>query len=327
MGRPRGLGRAGGTGLARVIAVLLAAIPLWIARAPAPAAQQAGGVSRLVWFDRAGTRVGEVGSFGDIGNIELSPDDRQVAVALLDPALGTRDLWMYDVKTGDRTSVASGPADENWLIWSPDGQRVAFNSFGATLDLYQADAGSGTPELLLRTGDALWPVSWSPDGQRLLVVTNSVGTGNDIWVLPLTGDREPTPLFRTLAAENWATFSPDGRWIAYSSSDTGVSEVYVTRFPATGQRWQVSSGGGTATRWRNDGRELYFVSPDRWLVAMPVDGTGEQFETGPAQRLFETRYPYPPFHSFDVSADGQRFLVNTAVASPTVPGVSASRRD
>lgn len=243
MGRPRGLGRAGGTGLARVIAVLLAAIPLWIARAPAPAAQQAGGVSRLVWFDRAGTRVGEVGSFGDIGNIELSPDDRQVAVALLDPALGTRDLWMYDVKTGDRTSVASGPADENWLIWSPDGQRVAFNSFGATLDLYQADAGSGTPELLLRTGDALWPVSWSPDGQRLLVVTNSVGTGNDIWVLPLTGDREPTPLFRTLAAENWATFSPDGRWIAYSSSDTGVSEVYVTRFPATGQRWQVSSGG------------------------------------------------------------------------------------
>ena len=307
--------------------VLLVTVALWIAVGPAPAAQQIGGVSQLVWFDRTGARVGEVGSFGDIGNIELSPDDRQVAVALLDPALGTRDLWRYDVETGDRTRITSGAADENWLVWSPDGQRVAFNSFGATLDLYQADAArTGPRDLLLRTGDAMWPVSWSPDGQRLLVVTNSASTGNDIWILPLTGDREPTPLFRTPVAENWATFSPDGRWIAYSSSDTGASEVYVTRFPATGQRWQVSSGGGTAARWRNDGRELYFVAPDRWLVAAAVDGTGARFEHGPAERLFETRYPYPPFHSFDVSADGQRFLVNTAVASPSAPGVSASRR-
>ena len=307
-----------------VSGVFVLAVALLALLAPAPAAQQVGGVSQLVWFDRAGVRLGEVGGFGDIGNIELSPDGQQVAVALIDAALGTRDLWMYDVETGIRTRFTSGPADENWLVWSPDGERVAFNSFGATLDLYEGTAdGGGTPDLLLRDGDAMWPVSWSPDGDRILLVTNNADTGNDIWVLPRTGDREPVPLFRTPAAENWAAFSPDGRWIAYSASDTGVSEVYVTRFPTAEQRWQVSIGGGSAARWRGDGGELYFVAPDRWLVAATVDGAGEDFEVGPRERLFETRYPYPPFHSFDVSADGLRFLVNTAVAAPTAPGVSA----
>jgi Tol biopolymer transport system component len=308
-----------------MIAALSVAFSLGIALVPAPTAQQVGGVSQLVWFDRAGVRLGEVGSFGDIGNIELSPDGRQVAVALIDPARGTRDLWMYDVETGARTRFTSGPADENWLIWSPDGQRVVFNSFGATLELYEGAAdGSTVPDLLRRDGDAMWPVSWSPDGERILVVTNSADTGNDIWVLPRVGEEEPAPLFRTRAAENWAAFSPDGRWIAYSASDTGTSEVYVTRYPVTGQRWQVSIGGGTAARWRDDGLELYFVAPDRWLVAALVDGDDEAFVVGARERLFETRYPYPPFHSFDVSANGQRFLVNTAVAAPTAPGVSAS---
>jgi Tol biopolymer transport system component len=230
----------------------------------APTAQQIGAVSQLVWFDRTGTRVGSVGSFGDIGNIELSPDESRVAVAVIDPTVGTRDLWIYDVNDGTRTRLTSSPADENWLIWSPDGQRMAFNAFGRTLDLYQVGIDGRTdPDLLWRNTEAMWPVSWSPNGQQILVVTNSTETGNDIWVLPVTGDGQATPLLRTPAAENWASFSPDGRWIAYSSSDSGLAEVYVMPFPATGQRWQISSGGGSAARWRRDGAELYFVASDR----------------------------------------------------------------
>jgi Tol biopolymer transport system component len=289
----------------------------------APGAQQVGGVSQLVWFDRAGGRLGEVGGFGDIGNIELSPDGSRVAVALTDAVEGTRDLWFYETETGARTRFTSSPADENWLVWAPGGERVAYNAFSASgLDLYVAAAGGGAPQLLLRDGDGKWPVSWSPDGRRLLMVTNSLQTGNDIWVLPLDGGT-PEPLLQSALAENWAAFSPDGRWIAYSSSDTGTSEVYVMPYPATGQRWQVSSGGGTAARWRDDGRELYFVAPDRWLIATAVEGAGDAFTVGARARLFETRYPYPPFHSFDVAAGGERFLVNTAVAAPVAPGLSA----
>jgi Tol biopolymer transport system component len=297
----------------------------------APAAidpsQQAGGVSQLAWFDRAGRRLSTLGGAADIGNIELSPDGRRVAVAVLDPTRGTRDLWFYDAASGERSRFTSAPADENWLVWSPDGRRVAYNAFSRDgLDLLVAPAtDSRAAERVLGDADGKWPVSWSPDGRTLLVVTNAPQTGNDIWALPLTGDRRPVPLLRTPVAENWATFSPDGRWIAYSAADTGASEVYVMRYPATGQRWRISNGGGSAARWRRDGREIYYVAPDRWLMAAAVNGSGTEFEMSPPAELFETRFPYPPYHSFDVSADGQRFLVNTEVVSPPAPGRVARR--
>ena len=310
----------------RAVCVLSVVSGLWLLALGATlVAQQSGGVSQLVWFDRGGTRLGTLGGVADIGNMELSPDGTQVAVALTDGARGTRDLWLYDTSDGERTRLTSSPADENWLIWSPDGGRVAFNAFGQSLDLFQVSLDGGPASLLYTDGEGKWPVSWSPDGRYILCVKNNAITGNDIWVVPVAGEPAPYPLLNTRVAENWATFSPDGRWIAYSSSDTGTSEVYVIAFPSTDQRWKISTGGGSAARWRRDGRELFYVAPDRMLMAAPVDGGAEEFQFGLPEELFQTRYPYPPFHSFDVTADGQRFLVNTLVVSPTAPNSVARR--
>ena len=189
-------------------------------------------LSQLVRFDRAGTPLQAVGPVGNHGNVELSPDGRQVAVAVMDPARRTRDIWLYDVQGDGRTKFTASDADENWAIWSRDGRRIVFNSNrrSGRLDLFQSAATAGSdPQVLLE--DGMWPVSFAPDGQHILFVVNSQATGNDVMVLPLTGDRRPYPFARSEVAENWAAFSPDGRWVAYSSTESGQSEVYVAGFP------------------------------------------------------------------------------------------------
>jgi len=285
-------------------------------------------LSRLTWFDRAGTRVGAIGPVADHGNLELSPDGTRVAVAVADRGLGTRDIWIYDASSGDRTRFTSDPADENWLIWSSNGQRVVVNSFGpGHMDLLEASAGAFEPHtVLLQDRVARWPVSWSRDGRFLLFVTDSRRTSNDIWVLPLTGDRTPYPYLRTAASENWAAFSPDGRWIAYSSTESGSMEVYVSRFPANGERFRVSADGGSQARWRGDGREIVYLAPDRRLIAASVTMSGGTFRVEGYDPLFEIRHPYGAYHAFDVTEDGTRFLVNTLVVSPGNPEVVASLR-
>jgi Tol biopolymer transport system component len=281
--------------------------------------------SQLLWLDRAGRRLGVVGNMADYGNIELSPDGKQVAVAVLDVERNTRDIWFYDTASGQRTMFTSDPADENWLVWSHDGRRVVFNSGrNGGLDLYQAQvAGKGAPQLLLADQVAKWPVSWSPDGRNLLFVTADRETRNDIWVLPLFGDRKPHPYLQTAVDENWATFSPDGHWVAYSSRESGETEVYVAAFPRSGPRWLVSKGGGSQARWRRDGKELFYLGLDRTLMVVPVTRTGSQLELGVAERLFEIRLPSGQYHAFDVTTDGQRFLVNSLLLSSGAPAVVA----
>ena len=278
--------------------------------------------SQLVWVDRAGKKLGVVGDLADLGNVELSPDGKQAAVAVLNETTGTRDLWLYDVATGARVRLDANVADENWLIWSPDGGRVAFNSQRTRgLDLYQTVSHPGErQELLLADDDGKWPVSWSADGRFILYVTSSPRTGNDIWVLPLSGDRTPYPFVRTAAQENWAAFSPNGRWVVYSSTQSGQAEVYVTPFPKSGPKWLVSRDGGFQARWRRDGKELFFIAPDRMLMAAAVNGEGEDFEVGAVKALFETHFPYAPYHAFDVATDGQRFLVNSLLLGTSGPG-------
>ena len=276
--------------------------------------------SRLEWFDRTGAQVGTVGELADFGNVELSPDGARVAVTLTDAAERTHDIWFYDVATGSRRRFTTDPADENWLIWSPDGQQVAYNRFSRdALELYRAPAGGGAEELLLTGGDGVWPVSWSSDGRFILFVQNSPNTGNDVWVLPLFGDREPYPVFQTQYAENWAAFSPNGRWIAFSSTVSGRAEVYISPFPANGRVLKVSEGSGTQARWRRDGKEVFYLASDRTLMSAPINDEGPDLEVGAARSLFQTRYPYPPYHAYDAATDGQRFLVNTMILGPGSP--------
>lgn len=284
-------------------------------------------LSQLTWFDRDGKRLGTVGPVGNHGNVELSPDGRQVAVAVMDPARRTRDIWLYDVQGDGRRNLTTSDADENWVIWSRDGRRMIFNSNRrGPLDLFQSPAtAAGEPQLLLENG--MWPVSWAPDGEHILFVVNSASTGNDVMVLPLTGDRRPYVFAQTSVAENWAAFSPDGRWVAYSSTESGQSEVYVAAFPPTAEGFankrRVSAGGGSQARWRRDGREIFYIGADRSLMVTAVNGEGPRFDVGEMRRLFEPRFFFLDSHGFDVAADGQRLLVNTLIVSPAAPATVA----
>jgi Tol biopolymer transport system component len=240
-----------------------------------------------------------------------------VAVAVMDQKTHTRDLWMYDTTGGVRKQFTFDPAEENWLIFSPDGARVAVNAFGAARSgLFVSPAASVTPrETVLTEPSGAWPVSWSPDGKSILFVSNSPKTGNDIWTLPLSGDRKPIPFEHSEASENWAAFSPDGRWVAFSSTATSdTPEVYVTRFPNPGRAWRVSADGGTQARWRRDGKEILYVAPDRTLMAAAITLETDTITLGTIQPLFRLAFPYGAYHGFDVAANG-RLLVNTSLLS------------
>jgi Tol biopolymer transport system component len=292
--------------------------------------------SQLVWVDRTGKKLSTVGDLADFGNIELSPDRKQIAVAVLNAQTGLRELWLYDAEGKTRTRLDDNRADENWLIWSPDGKRVVYNSQHVTdtlqlasgMDLYGRDV-AGTPrETRIAIDKELgqWPVSWSPDGRNLLVVTSKVATkgtppDNDIWVVPLGDSGEPYPFLATPAQENWAAFSPNGRWVAFSYKEPGEdTELYVTTFPKSNRRWLVSAHGGFQARWRRDGKELFFLATNGTLttslMAAAVDGDGAEFDVMDVKKLFDTPVPYPPYHAFDVSADGQRILINSLLLGP-----------
>jgi dipeptidyl aminopeptidase/acylaminoacyl peptidase len=282
-------------------------------------------LSQLTWFDRAGKALATVGPLADHGNIELSPDGTRIAVAITDRTVGTRDIWMYEMD-GTRTRLTSERSDENWLVWSPDGQRVALNSFTADrLALLQRPAaGAAVATDLLVDSSGKWPVSWSPDGQNLLYVTSSAATGNDIRVLPLAGNRRPYAFAATNAMENWAAFSPDGRYVVYSSTEVaGDPEVYAAPFPPTGRKWRISADGGTQARWRRNG-EILYLAPDRRLMAVSLRLAGDEIVVTDVQPLFTLAYPYSAYHAFDVTKDGERILANSVIVSPGAPTPSVS---
>jgi Tol biopolymer transport system component len=292
---------------------------------PAEVGGQSGGLTQLVWFDRSGKQIGVLGDPARSADLSLAPDGRRVAVSVFDLARRDRDIWLFDLARGLGTRFTFDPADEVTPVWSPDGSRMVFSARRkGHLDLYQkASSGAGVEEELLADGLDKYTADWSPDGRFILFGVQAPTTGFDLLVLPLFGDRKPFPFLQTTSFENGGQFSPDGRWIAYESNESGRDEVYVAPFQGgapsaaatrgtSGGKWQLSTAGGTQPRWRRDGKEIFYLAPDNKLMATVVNGQGSAFEVGAVRPLFDTRTS-GPLYVYDVSPDGQRFLVNTLV--------------
>jgi serine/threonine protein kinase/Tol biopolymer transport system component len=284
--------------------------------------------SQLVWFDRSGKRLAAMGTPEiSLARPQLSPDGSRVAVQRT--VQRNIDLWLLDATRATRVTFDPGN-DTLPGAWSPDGNRLVFRSgrrgYG---DLYQtlSDRG-GVEELLVESAQDKTPHDWSRDGRFLLFTSFDPETQGDIWVLPMEGDRTPYVWLKTTFDERRPQFSPDGRWVAYVSNESGRFEVFVRPFSGQSStsaeaHWLVSASGGISPRWRADGQELYYIAPDGKLMAAPVMGRGSTFESGTPVALFQTRIvgsgtQVNASSNYDVSADG-RFLINTVVDEGNAP--------
>ena len=282
-------------------------------------AMLAGG-SQLTWIDRKGQPLNSIGDRAPYLGLSLSPDGSRAAVVV------GADLWIMDLVRGVRTRFTFDPALDGFPVWSPDGSRIAWASArkGLVFDLFQkASNGTGVEEVLLANDVPKTPTDWSRDGRFILFTT---GANNpDLWVLPLFGERKPFPVVATPFTEVFGAFSPDGRWVAYQSNESGIEEVYVIPFTGApidgggaggrvaGGKWQVSAGGGIAPMWRRDGKELfYFAINTGMAMAASVDGQGEAFSVGDVNPVFPVRLALGGQQAgpaYQVAPDGQRFLV------------------
>ncbi len=200
--------------------------------------------------------------------------------------------------------------------------RVAFAAYAGTTDLYQKPANGGREELLIETGaTGAFPTSWSLDGRLLVYAAAGSKTSYDLWTLPLDGDRTPRPLLQSSFIETQGQLSPDGRWIAYTTDETGTREVWVQSVPPSGARWQISTDSGSEPRWRRDGGELYYIAGNGILMAVSIKTTLTTFAPAAPQPLFQTRRPFSsPLHTnYSPAADGQRFLINTVAGDVPPP--------
>ena len=204
---------------------------------PADTGGQAGAPTHLVWVDRSGKQIGALGDQARYGDVELTRDGGRVAVSLFDRARRGRDIWLFDIARDLRTHFTFDPSEELTSVWSPDASRVVFNANRkGHWDLYQkASSGAGTEEELLADSVDKVPFDWSPDGRFILFGVGAFQAGTDLWVLPLFGDRKAFPVLQTPFTEVPGRFSPDGRWIAYASNESGRREVYVVPFPGPGR--------------------------------------------------------------------------------------------
>jgi Tol biopolymer transport system component len=283
----------------------------------------------FVWFDRTG-RQGETVAGSDISNgyiSSLSRDGRRLALGRV--ASGSTDIWILDLNRGVPNRFTSDPSFDLAPLWSPDDRRIVFNSNRrGTFDLYVKSVTGGEEELLVATDQLKVPDDWSPDGRVVLYTVLQADVQWDIWGVQVDGDgsvgRTPFPVVESKFNESGAQFSPDGRWIAYTSNESGRDEIYVQRFPATGERQQITGAGGVQVRWRADAKELFYLTPENRLMAVPVrlDATAEPAEIGTPIPLFAVRLngngQLATARHYVASRDGQRLLVDT-LKEVTIP--------
>jgi Tol biopolymer transport system component len=270
----------------------------------------AGSTGRLVWLDRTGRELETVAPPADYRSPALSPDGRRIAIRRRDRESNNLDIWIMEPARGTATRFTFDPSNDGNPLWFPDGSHVVYGSDreGGVMGLYVKSAsGLGEDEQLCRGHLSIWADDISPDGKYLMFTDFTPETDADLLVMPMEGDHKPRVFLRTPFTETHAKFSPDGRWVAYSSTESGRPEVYVQAFEGTTGKWQVSTSGGFEPHWRADGKELFFASTDGKLMAVDVK-PGATLEFGVPKALFDMQAVPGIRNNFVVAPDGQRFL-------------------
>jgi len=275
---------------------------------------------RLVWLSRNGHEMATVGKPSVYSSVSLSPDETKVAVGATTGQPPNRDIWIVDTTTGADRRLTFTPEDDNAPLWSPDGKRIVFQGMRQgklTLRLQDTTATGGDDLLLDRSVDStgllgsLVATDWSRDGRYIVYMRSpGVAGSTDLWVRPMFGEQPPLAVVQGAASEQQGTISPDGRWIAFMSNESGLPQVYVAPFPPAPGRYMVSRDGGLSPQWRADGKELFFMAFDSTIMAATVTSTDH----------FESQTPHPLFaaaiststqgRQYAASRDGSRFLVN-----------------
>jgi len=283
-------------------------------------AQRGSGVSvsKLIWFDRKGTQVGSVGDLDVVVNVAISPDGKTLAVDRTDAETQNSDVWTYDLARNNLKRLTFDPSVDAVPVFSPDDRQMLFASGrDGSFKVYLKAADGTQQEKLLpfnaSDGADRYPCDWSRDGRHILYVR-----GTDLWVTD-SADWNARTFIQGQGAIRNAQFSSDGKWVAYSSSDSGKWEIYVTSFPDARGKWQVSAGGGTQPRWRGDSKELFYLSSNSTIMAVPI-AAGSNFDAQAPVPLFQVSprvlVATSERAAYDVSKDGQRFLINTQINNP-----------
>jgi Tol biopolymer transport system component len=277
-------------------------------------------LSVFTWYDRAGKELGTVGDVGVLSNPNLSPDDSRVAMDMADVKATSVNVWLNDVKHGTNSRFTFDNAEDVGGVWSRDGSLIAYRSLQAsdTNVLVKQAQGLQPARSIFSVKDSshvsddIAPNSWSLDNKELLCTLQPAEGGSQL-VLLSTSDGKMTRFLATKTSESNGQISPDGKWVAYASNESGDWEIYVTTFPTAAGKWQVSRGGGTEPRWRGDGKEIFYIGSGSTLMAVPISSEGT-FTAGNPTQLFRSQLraqvSSTDQFSYDVTKDGQRFLVN-----------------
>ena len=271
---------------------------------------------QYVWYDRKGNILERTVARGLVFDLSLSPDEKRVVFRKIDPATRNQDLWLLDLTRNTQSRFTFDNAPDDDPVWSPDGSTIVYDAHrnGVANMHLKAATGAANPDLLLESGVANYPMDWSRDGRYIMYQVNDQKTRADIWLLPVQGEKKPFAYLESEFVETDGRFSPDGEWVAYASNENGKYEVFIQHVPRTGGKWQVSVNGGAAPSWRRDGRELYYLAPDRKLMAVEIRTNGSAIEAGIPVALFETTVDsYSAPNRYAASADGRRFLSNSSL--------------